>query len=259
MAAPTPQPTGSFLQFFKDWGILIVAVVALAQPWIISVFNKYFRQGRIDIYETGSIEIGYSTYGPTIGLIGTLRSFNQDLFVENMNITIKRISDNAQHEFTWALFRQLRLSYSGQKEGGLEATHGFMISTSQPKPFNILFYELTLLDNLRPHAERISAEWSNHVLQTIQGGAQPGDSNFFITQFLTFSALPVYTEIRTEIDRQCYWEEGDYSLVLRARTAKPTMDFTREWTFHLTETESRNLRANSARIIIDAASIPLGL
>ena len=69
--------SGGIPEFLKGWGSLIIATVALVQPWMIALWKRFVRPGTIDIHETGTIEIGYSSFGPTIGLRGTLREIGR--------------------------------------------------------------------------------------------------------------------------------------------------------------------------------------
>jgi len=65
-------------ELLSKYGTLIVAIIALIQPWVVYLWKKFVRKGEIKLYPTGSIEVGYSSYGPTIGLHGTFRCLNQD-------------------------------------------------------------------------------------------------------------------------------------------------------------------------------------
>lgn len=94
--------------FLKLWGALIVAFVALAQPWIITLWRHYFRRGQIDIYETGQIELGYAEFGPTIGL----------QLLEDAGVSENLAADIVGHEkprITYGL-------YSGGAGVGMKAT-----------------------------------------------------------------------------------------------------------------------------------------
>jgi len=41
-------------EFLKSYGTIIIATVALIQPWLLALWKKYFRQGKIEIYHTGN-------------------------------------------------------------------------------------------------------------------------------------------------------------------------------------------------------------
>jgi len=64
----------NLLTFFKENGILLLAIYGVVQVWIIALWKKYIKKGKIRIFETGSLEIGYSAFGPTIAVNGTLRA-----------------------------------------------------------------------------------------------------------------------------------------------------------------------------------------
>ncbi|HEV8420554.1 MAG TPA: hypothetical protein VGR13_04295 [Actinomycetota bacterium] len=54
--------------------------MALAQPWVISLFRRLFRQGMVEIVETGNVEVTFSTFGAMISTQGT-KSSHADLAV----------------------------------------------------------------------------------------------------------------------------------------------------------------------------------
>lgn len=64
-----------------DVVIAIVAILALIQPWIFSLWNRR-KVGKLNIYPTGGIELGFSEFGPTLALQGTLACEIKDIFVQ---------------------------------------------------------------------------------------------------------------------------------------------------------------------------------
>ena len=94
-------------EFFGSFGALILAFLALVQFWVKILWEKYFRKDKIDYYETGTIVIGYSPSGPTIGLNGTLRALNKDVFIRAIDLLVIRETDRAQHVFKWIAFQIL--------------------------------------------------------------------------------------------------------------------------------------------------------
>ena len=55
---------------------VVASGVAMAQPWAIGFWKRYIRRGTITPYVTGFIELGFSDFGPTIAIDGTLRALN---------------------------------------------------------------------------------------------------------------------------------------------------------------------------------------
>ena len=72
------------MEEFRAWITLGIALVALILPSAIWAWSNYVRRGVIDIHETWAIEVGFSSYGPTIGLNGTLQAVHHDRFVRSI-------------------------------------------------------------------------------------------------------------------------------------------------------------------------------
>lgn len=87
----------------REIGPWILGAASLAQVWVIGLWRR-FRKGKIEIFESGLIEISYGQLGPSIGLIGTLRCLHKDIFVKRLRIKVKRQCDNAEFFFNWHAF-----------------------------------------------------------------------------------------------------------------------------------------------------------
>jgi hypothetical protein len=92
-------------EFFSQHFTSVVALIALIQPWAVYLWKKFIRKEEINLYPTGSIEVGYSSFGPTIGLNGTFRCLNQDVFVNSISVEIIKQKDKSTHSFDWGVFR----------------------------------------------------------------------------------------------------------------------------------------------------------
>ncbi len=117
----------------------IIALIALGQPWAYWAWRRLVRRGTIGIFDTGTIEVGYSDYGPTLGLQGTLVSRDRELFVRAISLQIIREADNAQHGFDWAAFRSTEILAARPTERSFQLPAGFLLQPSQPFRYNIFF------------------------------------------------------------------------------------------------------------------------
>ena len=50
------------MTFLEKFGALIVAIIALIQPWTILLWKKFIKQGKVEFFETGNLEIGFSSF-----------------------------------------------------------------------------------------------------------------------------------------------------------------------------------------------------
>lgn len=87
------MPEQQAQSWLEQWGVLIVAFVALAQPWIAFLYKRFFKRPVIRVFEAGKVELGYSNFGPTIALNGTLKVENKDVFIRAIDVELVRESD----------------------------------------------------------------------------------------------------------------------------------------------------------------------
>jgi hypothetical protein len=90
------------LEFVKHQ---ILAIIALCQPWVAWLWKKYLTKGYVENYPAGSLEIGYSEFGPTLAIQGTLRARGKDVFVKRMRLRIRKLRNNEEYSFDWVAFR----------------------------------------------------------------------------------------------------------------------------------------------------------
>jgi hypothetical protein len=244
------------LEFLKQWGTLVVALAALAQPWLLALWRWLFRQGTVDVYQTGTIEVGYSSFGATIGLHDTLRAGHRDHFIRSIELTVTKQKDSSKHHFEWGVFRTQKLTVSGTQEASVELPYGFMLTTTQPHRYNIQFFDNSLQAEIRPHVTTVGKEWAEAVGQLPSLGVgfapvQAAHQQAVQDLWQEFSKKRLLLEAYTTIDRLCYWESGRYFLEMRANTASPNRTFTRCWFFELSEEEVKSIRLNTVKLLQD--------
>lgn len=146
-------------KFFESYGALIVAFIGFGQFWVKILWDKYFRKGEIAYYETGTIVVGYSRSGPTIGLNGTIRALNKDVFIRTIDLSVVREKDKAQHDYKWLAFQSPKIDIAGSQPSPMEIPSGFLISPNSPHRFNINFNDNDLLKEMTPLLNQYYSEW----------------------------------------------------------------------------------------------------
>jgi len=240
-------------QMVKNWVVAnLIALVALVQPYLYWTWKKYFRKGRIDLHQTGQIEVGYSGLGSTIALIGTLRAVHEDQFVHSIDLLLTRTRDNMQRKFEWAALRPLSIIVGAATQPNLEIASGFMLLVSAPLKFNIVFkdpdFQAQVASVTAPTRGAWETFWSNN------GGAAPtADVSNLFFQFR--DTLP-HVNAYAELDRMLDWQPVEYSLDVRVNTANPKRTFTTVFRFSLNAEDVQRLRFNCFRIIEEACGRP---
>lgn len=237
----------------KELGPWILGFIALIQVWLIAAWKR-LRKGSIEIYESGSIEIGYGDLGPSVALTGTLRCLEKDVFIKNINVEIVRKKDGARHNFRWYAFRPNELSLGGQSQPKLEIAGSFLAMPTQPNRYNIFFTDSAFVAEFRPKVKPFLDQWHAYVRErfeekgedTMRRAAEVlGNTQFTQNLFKDFSDQGYAVETYTLLDRAFYWHEGDYGITLNVQAAKPERSFTKTWSFSLSQEDSERLRLNT--------------
>jgi hypothetical protein len=240
----------------KNLVTLIVAIFGVIQVWFIALWKKYYKRGKVEIYETGNVEIGYSAFGPTLGLNGTLRALDKEVFIQSIDLLIVRERDKAQHNFRWLAFRPPKIELSGSQPITLEIPSGFLISPNLPHRFNISFNDNIYFDDIRILFNEYFTEWNKVAEQLNKIGSSlygkiplPGEASNQFNILEDFRKCQSYTNIFAKLNKKCYWECGDYSLTMNVKTSKPDKVFNKNYRFHLSEDDSKMLLLNVITIL----------
>ena len=245
------------LDWTFDWK-LIIAVIALSQPWFISIYKRLFRKARVEVFEAGSIEIGFSSLGPTIGLNGTMTVKSNDTFVSAIKVKVVREKDGSTHDFEWALFRSNRVKYSQPSELEVELASGFMLMQKQAHRYNILFAEQVFIQEMNNALTPMVTAWNTQAprpqdLQQATAGTTI--EQLRESTYKEFLKNPVSLLAYNAVDRMRYWDAGVYRLTLSVETVHPDMTFETAWKFELSATDAERLSYNSPNIVDRACGI----
>lgn len=254
------------VKFIVTYGTLIIAAIALAQPWIIALYKRYFRKGSVEIYESANIEIGYSLFGPTIGILGTLRCLNRDQFIKTIQLELVKEKDKSTHLFEWGVFRSNKISIGSEQQATLEVPASFMISTAVPYRFNIQFHDLKTKNEMQSIIAALYSKWSKLMNETSKEALMElmVKTTELKTEFQDpygalhsiFSKSDIHVQSFTSLDRICYWEPGTYYLNMKVKTSTPEKSFKKEWCFNLNEEEVKLIRLNAIKMLLDTCGRP---
>jgi hypothetical protein len=224
-----------------------VAVVALIQPYVAWIWRRFIRPGFIDIHPTGNVEVGFSTFGPTIGMQGTLRSVHRDFFVSSISLDVTRLSDGAKHRFEWGAFRPNALVVGAHKDPQFEIPYGFFLSTTSPRLYNIFFFDAATQGEVREPVNALQRAWHDSLREARILPEQTEEKKAHYES--SFASRSVHIDTFTTAGRLNYWQRGRYELKMRVQTTRPNREFDQTWRFTLTPTDSDLLHTNSVSIV----------
>ncbi len=243
----------------EQWGTLAIAVYGVIQVWLIAIWRR-FSAGRITIFKTGHIEIGFSNFGPTIGLNGTLRAKHKDAFVSDISLVVKKQSDGATHSFEWAAFRSPQISNVGGSSVSLELPSGFNVLPSQPYRYNIFFSDRATQDTLSPALIAVRKEWQDLLIsRRDQIVAQAQEENSDTDSILSLlydnefcDQSEAYRNAWDLLTRANYWSSGEYELAMAVKTASPDRKYDEQFCFSISDVEFEELRLNAVATLREA-------
>lgn len=240
-----------------ELGPWILGLAALAQVWAIGLW-RWYRRGEVEIYESGVIEVGYGTFGATIGLVGTLQAVHKEVFVERLGLVVTRERDGATHEFSWRALRPRTISLSGTQDQELELPFSFLLKPTDPFRYNVFFVDDALLAELKPEVDPVARGWFEFrrdrlaELQSEDNAALKmlaEDSRTDEVLYKEYSKSEEVVKAYTTLDRGCYWTPGQYRLELLVECSSPKKVFTKKWRFELTEDDADELHRNSVSVL----------
>jgi len=255
--------------FLVEFGVLIVACLALVQPWIVWFWRRYLKPERVEIYETGTLEVGYSAFGTTLALHGTLRALNAGSFVRTINLSITRTKDSARHAFEWGAFRAQKVKLGLGEETLIELPAGFFLECNQPRPCNIVFFDFDTKAEAEVVLRELQKAWFQVVAEASTARIDASSAEIVASQqaqqrgvdalYTEFARTPEHVKAYAELTKLCYWDEGRYELEISVHTSRPDKTFTKRWGFVLTAEDAERLRLNVFPMLREACGLPAGI
>jgi hypothetical protein len=249
------------MESFLKTGPWILSILALAQFWIWLLTRKSGGSQRLELFESGSIEIGFDANGPMIALAGVLRPLEKDVFVHAVEATLVSDKDKAKRDFRWIAFKpNFLLPAAGAK--AWEMPHPFLVAPGDTRKYNIVFHDVEgsrqvkgILQSYYHHwreTERRIVEWRQRRGGNSASGAEHED---LIGEFKKQDAC---VTAYTDLNQKCYWEQGSYSLAVKVVTEGGVADFTKDFRFTLGKLDAKQLKGNCVSMLDEPIAATMG-
>lgn len=240
----------------RGWITLGISVLALVQVWAIAGWQRYARRGTLQAHETGNLEAGYSTFGPTLALLGTLRAVNQEVFVEGMSVRVIRLRDKAERTLRWRAFRSSGINSPGSA-AQFDLPRSFLVQPTAPYNYNIVFADGEFEAEFRSRLNEVPERWRTFLQAVVtKGNIAPEnletlfrDANASQVFWTEFAKEPWLTDLYRAIDERFFWHAGEYELTLDTRVASPARAPATGWHFLISDQDSKALRTNAIGVL----------
>ncbi|MES1147237.1 MAG: hypothetical protein ABUL49_00640 [bacterium] len=227
----------------------LVAVVALAQPWLIALYKKW-RKTKVRVDLRGLPEIGFSGFGNTLGIIGVIHCGAGSVFVRDMKIKVCRTEDDAKATLEWLAIKSLKITPAVDETS---IATGFVVSESSPVPFNIVFVSKVPWDEHLNRYRLRSEEIRNEVQNNRELDMTDEDVVIKTTYLLTNDQVGV--EVWSRIDKSLFWQTGNYECELHLSLADGRQVNCSKVKFYISEDQSKTLGYNAVGILDSARNL----
>lgn len=156
------------------------------------------------------------------------------------------------HRFEWFGLLPPRLSSQEVTESALQMPTKFMITSSQPYLYNILFVNQEQYGRLKPIFKALRYAWEPRI----QNRVPPPAETSLQDMFRDFIKDPSVAQLADKLQGLSFWEDGEYILRLQIKTPQPRRSLEIRKNFVLSTADAQCLRSNAPAIIADLCSQP---
>jgi len=230
-------------------GPWIISGIALLQVWVIALV-KWSIRPRVTIYETGNLEVGYASFGPSIAIAGTLHVNKSSIFIKQISCTVTCKSDNATRNLKWKAFRSIEIF---PEKPTLEIAGGFLLSSTAPYRFNIFFSDPAFISEISPKLKDTPSRWFTFKQTKFAAMSEEHNVDQNTLSQYEFALEYVYTEFcnsngileeYSALNNAFYWKPGKYSLEVEVKSEKNKTACSFKRQFEISEEQSQQLRLN---------------
>lgn len=219
----------------------IIALVALIQPWLIKLWNTFFKKVRIAFIPSSKIKLYYNRSGAYIKIGGVIEAKNQAAVVKDISAKITRLSDNAELKMDWSSFiAPVCQSIAGNTVTTTETARPFKVMANDLYP---VFVELANIDS--NYLNRLEEIHNSLIAQarTIAGPTIPLEQ-----AKAEFKKTSEYKKAKEELLESFYWKISQYILRITVSYGdNKVQDFFYE--FSLDETEITEFKMDIERVM----------
>jgi len=235
---------------------LVFPLVMLSQFFINTVLRLIARP-KLTLYPAGTIEIGFSDFGPTVTLFGTLQTKRKDAFVTEIRTTVQHVESKREHTLTWRVFKPYTFGlHPNSNTIQFEPVAAFLLQVAAPFKYNTIFVDDEFVAAQLEQAEAVVDAWEEYQEKTPQHPQSAHTPVNATTNspvaFEAFFQQPQVQQIAHHWQEQMYWQAGTYQLTVHVDYGPQTYQSS-TYRFTLTVEDIATLDNNVKRIIANLA------
>lgn len=219
---------------------------------INNVWRNFIIKPRLTNNISDLTEIGYTHYGPSFAISGTLSALNKIILVDNISIEVVNLDKKTSHFMDWFAFRPKQHVMGKFSEINLTMASKFTITPEKTYDYNILFVDNNHFSQIKTLLQAIKDAWAEYLIIC----AKEKRSVRPETIFPDFKKLQLVNDAHERLKSFVYWSAGKYLIKLRLTTRNPKQFFNTERSFILLKSDEEILTANTSKIIENICQQP---
>lgn len=214
---------------------LLISIVALIIPFAKWIYNNWILKATLRYMPLGCVTLMFNESGSYLRLDGVFEVINKATAIKNIKLNIKRNRDGSNLNLEWEAF----ISPASQKFCNMyssvsEVAHPFRIEANSVACGFIEFTDLfnTFFKQYQPIKEDLdkSLEELNFNKFNFNDSELENLKNKYIS-------LPSYDEARKLLEKELFWQLGEYTITLFVKHTYGINEFKYEFTIGKSENE----------------------
>ncbi|MCB9771671.1 MAG: hypothetical protein H6754_03900 [Candidatus Omnitrophica bacterium] len=218
----------------------------------INVWRDFISKPRLSNHISPIAEIGYSHYGPTFAIAGTITALNAVVLVYNICVEITDQSGKVSHFMDWFAFRPAHYRMGNFSAMDLTMCSKFTIAPDKSHEHNTLFIDNGRFSEMKPLLKAIKDSWEESVIIA----SKEGKTAKLGTLFLEFRKLKLVVDAEARLKNMNYWAPGHYRAKIRVTTQNPKQFFDFERLFRIEKEDAKTLENNATSIVANICQQP---
>lgn len=216
------------------------------------VWRNFINKPKLSNYITNMAEVGYSHYGPTFAVAGTLGSLNAVILVHNICAEVTSLESKASHFMDWFAFRPAHYVMGNFSGMDLTMASKFSIAPNHSHEHNTLFIDANRFSEMKSALTVIKNSWEEALFVAAKDGKTINTASLFAE----FKDLKIVAGAMERLKTMNYWEPGEYSVKVRVTTENPKQFFDIKRNFVLKDADTQMLLNNVPLIISNICQQP---
>lgn len=185
----------------------VIAMLALLQPWIIKLWDRFGRKIRVNFIPSAKIKLYYNRSGAYVYLGGVIETKNKAAIVKDIAVKVVRKKDKAELLLDWSSFMiPVFQSVGGNAVTTSEIARPFKVEAGSLYPVFVEFASTNIQES--NHLTEIYNTIALELARIMQPSITIDQAKYALANSSSYQAF------RDELLQNFYWKADDYVIEL---------------------------------------------